>query len=128
MGFPDDLRYTKNHEWAKIDGDIATLGITDFAQGELGDVVFVELPESGRSLNSEESFGVVESVKTVSDLYSPFNGEVTEINAELENAPEIVNQSPYEKGWMIKIKLADPAEAEKLMSAAEYQDMIKQGG
>ncbi len=128
MGFPDDLYYTKDHEWARIDGDIATIGITDFAQGELGDVVFVELPEPGKALKSEESFAVVESVKTVSDLYSPFSGEVTQVNTKLEDAPELVNESPYDKGWVIRIKLADRSETGKLMKAADYQDMIKKGG
>ncbi|VAX23605.1 Glycine cleavage system H protein [hydrothermal vent metagenome] len=128
MKFPDDLYYTKDHEWARIEGDIATVGITDFAQGELGDVVFVELPEQGKALNSEESFAVVESVKTVSDLYSPFSGEVTEVNTGLEDQPELVNQSPYEKGWIIRLKLSNPSETGKLMNAADYQNMIKKGG
>ncbi len=125
MEFPDGLLYTKDHEWVKIEGDVATVGVTDFAQSELGDIVFVELPEEGGTLGVNESFGVAESVKTVSDLYSPLSGDVIEINKELEAAPELVNESPYEKGWMIKLKISDPKERESLLNAADYKKLTK---
>ncbi len=125
MEFPDGLLYTKDHEWVKIEGDVATVGVTDFAQSELGDIVFVELPEEGGTLGVTESFGVAESVKTVSDLYSPLSGDVIEINKELEAAPELVNESPYEKGWMIKLKISDPKERESLLNAADYKKLTK---
>lgn len=127
MKFPDNLLYTKNHEWARIEGDVAQVGITSFAQSELGDIVFVEAPEVGRILKIEESFAVVESVKTVSDLYSPFTGEVVEVNTRLESEPELVNKSPYENGWVVKIKMSDPKESEKLLNAADYEAMTKEG-
>jgi len=123
MDFPKNLKYTKEHEWIKIEGGEGVVGITDFAQGELGDIVFVELPAVGRSLAAGETFGVAESVKTVSDLYSPAAGEVVEINAGLENSPESVNKSPYGDGWMIKIKLS--GQPEGLMTADEYAAYLK---
>lgn len=115
----DHLKYTEEHEWISVDGDIATVGITDFAQESLGDIVFVELPETGRSLSQNETFGVVESIKSVSDLYSPITGEVVETNSDLEGSPEACNSAPYDS-WMIKLKVADTAELESLMDASAY--------
>jgi glycine cleavage system H protein len=120
MNIPKELKYTNDHEWVKVEGDVATIGITDFAQGELGDIVYVEIETEGETLDAEEVFGTVEAVKTVSDLFMPVSGEVIEINEALEDAPETVNDSPYESGWMIKVRLSDPSEIEKLMSAADY--------
>ena len=124
MNIPENLKYTKDHEWVLVDGDVATIGITDFAQGELGDIVFVEIETEGETLDKEEVFGTIEAVKTVSDLYMPLSGEVVEVNAELEDNPELVNQEPYEGGWMIKIKLSDPSEVDSLLSAEDYQALI----
>lgn len=121
---PTELKYTKDHEWAKIEGETAIIGITDFAQSALGDVVFVELPEVGRTLNSHQTFGVVESIKSVSDLYSPLSGTVTEMNADLVNSPELCNQSPYENAWMIKLKLSNSSELNTLMTAEEYKNFL----
>ncbi|MFT4522602.1 MAG: glycine cleavage system H protein [Bacteroidia bacterium] len=121
MNFPENLKYTKDHEWILIEGDIATIGVTDFAQSELGDVVFVEIETMGESLNREDTFGTVEAVKTVSDLYMPVSGEITEVNAGLEDTPEAVNSDPYGTGWMIKVKMSDASEAGGLMSPADYQ-------
>ncbi len=118
---PANLYYSKEHEWAKIEGDMATIGISDFAQNSLGDIVFMELPDVGRKLTADESFGVVESIKSVSDLYSPFSGEVTEVNSELVNSPEKINSSPYDS-WMIKIKMSKPSELNSLMSASDYKN------
>ncbi len=125
MNIPEDLKYTKDHEWAKVDSDVVTVGITDYAQGELGDVVFVELPEVGSSVTQDEAFGTIEAVKAVADLYSPVSGEVVEVNEKLVDAPETVNQDPYGEGWMIKIKLNDPSELDKLMDARAYQKLIQ---
>lgn len=116
---PSELKYTKDHEWAKIEGDVATIGITDFAQSQLGDIVFVELPEVGTTLDKEATFGVVESIKSVSDLYSPLTGEVIESNTDLEASPEACNSEPY-GSWMIKLKLSNPSETEELMSPEDY--------
>lgn len=124
MNIPKDLRYTKEHEWVKIEGDIATIGITDFAQGELGDIVYVEIESLGEDLAPDEVFGTVEAVKTVSDLFMPLSGEVTEFNEDLESNPEIVNEDPYGKGWMIKIKLSNPDEVDNLMDAAAYSSLV----
>jgi len=124
MNIPENLKYTKDHEWVAIDGDVATVGITDFAQGELGDIVFVEIETEGETLDKEEVFGTIEAVKTVSDLYMPLAGEVVEFNTELEDTPELVNQEPYEGGWMIKIKISDPSEVDTLLSAEEYKALI----
>jgi len=124
MNIPADLKYTKEHEWAKRDGDVVTVGITDYAQGELGDVVFVELPSAGDEVGQDETFGTIEAVKAVSDLYSPVSGEVVEVNSRLEDAPETVNKDPYGDGWMIKIRLSDPAQFDGLMDAAAYQELI----
>jgi glycine cleavage system H protein len=124
MNFPDNLRYTKDHEWIKLDGTTATIGITDFAQGELGDIVFVDIPSIGKSLGANEIFGTVEAVKTVSDLYLPIAGKVDEMNGELENAPESVNSDPYGSGWMIKMTVANPADVDALLDAAAYKALI----
>jgi glycine cleavage system H protein len=126
MDFPDELKYTEEHEWALIEEEIVTIGITDFAQDQLGDVVFVELPEVGDQLETGKPLGVVESVKAVSDVYSPLSGEVVEVNSDLPDEPEMLNTSPYEDGWMIKIKIAKPDELEDLMDAASYQNFIEQ--
>lgn len=125
MDFPEELKYTEEHEWVMIEDDVVTIGITDFAQEQLGDVVFVELPEEGDSLETGKSFGVVESVKAVSDVYAPFNGEVVEVNDSLPDEPEVLNTSPYEDGWMVKIKLSDGADLSELMDAAAYMDFVE---
>ncbi|HWN89787.1 MAG TPA: glycine cleavage system protein GcvH [Verrucomicrobiae bacterium] len=125
---PADLRYTKEHEWSKLEGDKARVGITAFAQEQLGDVVFVELPKVGAKVSAMKTFGVVESVKAVSDLFAPLTGEVVEINAELPKKPELVNSDPYGKGWMIVIKLANPKEWETLLSAADYEKLVASAG
>ncbi len=124
MNVPENLKYTKDHEWAKIDGDVATVGITDYAQGELGDVVFVELPEVGTKLNAGDTFGTIEAVKAVADLYAPLSGEVVEVNPKLDSAPESVNQDPYGEGWMIKIKMSNPNEVNDLLTAEQYKELI----
>ncbi|HKI46001.1 MAG TPA: glycine cleavage system protein GcvH [Balneolales bacterium] len=125
MNYPNDIRYTKEHEWLRDNGDgTATVGITDFAQGELGDIVFVELNDEGMELEQDDSFGTVEAVKTVSDLYAPVAGSIAEINAELEEHPELVNDDPYGKGWMIKMKVKDAGDIQKLMSSEDYQDIV----
>ena len=124
MNIPEDLKYTRDHEWVKIDGDIATVGITDFAQGELGDIVYVEVESVDESLNREDVFGTVEAVKTVSDLYLPLTGEIVEFNDSLEDEPEKVNNAHYTDGWMIKIKYAEIAELEDLLTAQEYKEII----
>jgi glycine cleavage system H protein len=124
MNFPSELRYTKDHEWVKLDGNIATIGITDFAQRELGDIVYVDINTVGKSLNAEEVFGTVEAVKTVSDLFLPVAGTIKEINPVLEKQPELVNNDPYNEGWMVKVEVADVASVEKLMSAEEYGQMV----
>lgn len=124
MNIPSDLLYTKDHEWVKIEGDIATIGITDFAQQELGDIVFVEVETMGETLEQEEVFGSVEAVKTVSDLFMPVSGEVMEFNLAIEADPELVNRDPYGEGWMVKVKLTDPDNREGLLDAAAYGDLI----
>jgi glycine cleavage system H protein len=124
MNFPDNLLYTKDHEWVSLDGDVATVGITDFAQGELGDIVFVEIDTVGESLAAGEVFGTVEAVKTVSDLYMPVSGEILEFNDGLEADPAIVNSDPYGDGWMVRVKLNDPTSREGLLSAADYKQLI----
>jgi len=128
MNFPPDLKYTKTHEWIRIEGDTATLGITDYAQGELGDVVFLELPQAGRVLKPEESFGTIEAVKAVSDLFSPLSGEVTAANAQLSGSPELVNKDPYGQGWMVKFKFSNAAELSGLLDAAAYEKLAQGGG
>ena len=124
MNVPENLKYTKDHEWILIEGDKATVGITDFAQGELGDIVFVEIETEGEDLDKEEVFGTIEAVKTVSDLYMPISGKVIEVNAELEGQPDLVNKEPYEGGWMIKIQIADTAELDELLTAEQYKETI----
>ena len=124
MNLPENLKYTKDHEWIKVEGDQATVGITDFAQGELGDIVFVEVETEGEALGQGDVFGTVEAVKTVSDLFMPVDGEVLEFNTELESSPEVVNEDPYEKGWMIKIKITDPSQLDELLEVKVYQEVI----
>ncbi|MBP2832511.1 glycine cleavage system protein GcvH [Aquimarina sp. U1-2] len=124
MNIPSELKYTKDHEWIKIDGDIATVGITDFAQGELGDIVYVEVETVGEELEQEEVFGTVEAVKTVSDLFLPLTGEILEFNESLESDPELVNSDPYGKGWMVKFKISDTSQIENLLSADGYKEII----
>jgi glycine cleavage system H protein len=126
MEFPEELKYTEEHEWVMIEEEIVTIGITDFAQDSLGDIVFVELPDVGAILEAGKPFGVVESVKAVSDIYAPVSGEVVEINEELVGAPEVINTSPYEDGWMIKVKVSDTAQLDDLLDADEYQDFIEE--
>lgn len=124
MNIPDNLKYTEDHEWVKIDGDTATVGITDFAQGELGDIVYVEIESEGETMGKSELFGTIEAVKTVSDLFMPVSGEVVEFNEELDGSPEIVNSAPYEAGWMIKIKMSDTTQIDTLLSAEAYKELI----
>jgi glycine cleavage system H protein len=124
MNFPEQLRYTKEHEWISIDGNVATIGITEFAQGELGDIIYVDVDTIGKDLSAEAVFGTVEAVKTVSDLFLPVAGTITEKNPLLDSQPELVNQDPYGDGWMVKITLKDPADVEALMDAAAYQALI----
>ena len=125
LNLPEDLRYTDDHEWAKKNGGVVRMGISDYAQDQLGDIVFVELPEVGSSFDKGEEFGTVESVKAVSELYMPIGGEVTAINEALADAPELVNSAPYDGGWMMEIKASDPAELEALKSKADYLEMLK---
>lgn len=124
MNVPAELKYTKDHEWIKVDGDTVTIGITDFAQGELGDIVYVEVETEGETLANEEVFGTVEAVKTVSDLFMPVSGEVTEFNEAIESAPESVNNDPYGDGWMIKVAFSDASELDSLLTADEYKELI----
>ncbi len=124
MEVREGLYYSKEHEWVKVEGDVATVGITDYAQDSLGDVVFVELPEVGRKVSAGESVAVVESVKAASDVYTPVSGEIVEVNTELSSSPELVNQSPYDQGWFFKLKLSNPSELDSLMGAKEYQDYV----
>ncbi|MBN9294785.1 MAG: glycine cleavage system protein GcvH [Flavobacteriia bacterium] len=124
MSIPAELKYTKDHEWVKVDGNIATIGITDFAQGELGDIVYVEIETEGDTLGQEEVFGSVEAVKTVSDLFMPVSGKIIEFNSKLEADPELVNKAPYGDGWMIKVEIENPAELDGLLSAADYEALI----
>lgn len=126
MKVPEGLLYTKEHEWAKIEDDIAVVGITDYAQEQLGDIVYVELPEVGREVKQMESFGVVESVKAVSELFSPLSGTVEEVNEELNEHPELINQDPYGKGWIIKVKIRDREETKKLLSHEEYRKFVEE--
>ena len=122
--YPEDYLYSKEHEWLKVDGDVATLGITEFAQQELGEVVFVEMPEAGDTFSEGEEIGSIESVKAVSDIYAPVTCEIVESNGELDDAPEVVNEDPHGKGWLVKIKITDASELDGLMDAAAYQDHI----
>ena len=124
MEYPTSLRYTKDHEWIRLEGDVATVGITDFAQGELGDIVFVDIPTEGEALSAEEVFGSVEAVKTVSDLYLPVAGEVLEVNAAIDGQPDLVNSDPYGQGWMVRVKVASVADVEALMDADAYRALV----
>ena len=124
MNLPENLKYTKDHEWVSVEGDIATIGITDFAQGELGDVVFVELETEGDTLDAEATFGTIEAVKTVSDLYMPISGKVIEVNSGLEDSPESANTDPYGSGWMIKVKMSDPSQIDGLLDVSAYRDLV----
>ncbi len=124
MSVPAELKYTKDHEWVKVEGDIAVVGITDYAQGELGDVVYVELPETGSTFEKEESFGTIEAVKAVADIFCPLSGEFVEINEAIQDAPETVNKDPYGGGWMVKIKISDSAQLDELMDAEAYKALI----
>ncbi|WMX13950.1 MULTISPECIES: glycine cleavage system protein GcvH [unclassified Aureispira] len=124
MNFPENLKYTKDHEWVRVEGDEAYIGITDFAQGELGDIVYIDIDSEGETLDQEEVFGSVEAVKTVSDLFMPVSGTILEFNTQLEDESELVNSDPYGEGWMIKIKLSDPAQLDELMDAAAYKDSV----
>ena len=124
MNIPNKLKYTKDHEWIAIDGDIATVGITDFAQRELGDIVYVEIETIGEVLKADEVFGTVEAVKTVSDLFLPVEGEILEFNEDLETSPENVNNDPYEKGWMIKMKVSNPSDLDNLLTSDDYSKLI----
>ena len=124
MNFPEDLKYTKDHEWIRVEGDVAYVGITDYAQSELGEIVYVDITTEGETVEKEEVFGTIEAVKTVSDLFMPATGEVLEVNPELEDAPELVNEDAYGKGWLIKVTVADPAQLDELLSADEYQKLI----
>lgn len=124
MNIPDNLKYTKDHEWIKVDGDEATIGITDYAQNELGDIVFIEVETEGETLDKEETFGTIEAVKTVSDLFMPVGGEVVAFNTALEDTPEVVNKDPYGEGWIIKIKISDMTEVDDLLDAEAYKELI----
>ncbi|MEX2159078.1 MAG: glycine cleavage system protein GcvH [Dehalococcoidia bacterium] len=124
MKFPDDLRYTKEHEWVRIDGDAGTIGITDYAQDMLGDVVYLDLPAAGATVAQHDKMGEIESVKAVSDLYSPVSGEIVEVNKEAIDSPELVNNEPYARGWMIKVRLSDAGEFDTLLSAEDYEALV----
>jgi glycine cleavage system H protein len=124
MNFPDNLKYTKDHEWIRIEGETGTIGITEYAQGELGDVVFVELPPVGKSVKQHETFGTIEAVKAVSDLYAPMSGSVTDVNAAVAATPDAVNKDPYGKGWLVKVKLSNSAESAELLDAAAYRSLV----
>jgi glycine cleavage system H protein len=124
LNLPKELKYSEEHEWVRVEGNKAYIGITDFAQSELGDIVFVELPEQDDEVEQNQAFGSVESVKTVSELFSPVSGKVLQVNSELEDAPELVNSSPYDQAWMIVVELSDPSELDTLMSADEYKEMV----
>ena len=124
MNVPENLKFTKDHEWVKVDGNIATVGITDYAQGELGEIVFVDVQTEGETLDKEESLGAIEAVKTVADIFMPVSGIVTEFNKELEGAPQLVNQDPYGKGWIVKVEMSNPAEVEELLDAEAYKAIL----
>jgi glycine cleavage system H protein len=124
MKVPEELRYTKEHEWVRVKGNEAEVGITDYAQGELGDVIFVELPQTGSKLAQMKPFGTIDAVKTVSDLFAPVSGEVAAVNDSLQQNPALVNQSPYQNGWMVRIRMEDPKEIEKLLSASDYEKLL----
>lgn len=125
MNFPGNFKYTKDHEWIMVEGSTGTIGITEFAQNELGDIVFIEVETVGESLGKEEAFGTIEAVKTVSDMFMPVSGEVLEFNEQLGNTPELVNQDPYGKGWIVKISISDPAELDDLLDSAQYRQLVE---
>jgi len=124
MNVPANLFYTKDHEWLRVEGDFGYIGVTDFAQGELGDIVFLEIETLGETLKKEEVFGTIEAVKTVSDMFMPVGGEILEVNPAIEESPDVVNKDPYGKGWMVKIRISDPKELEMLLSAEKYQELL----
>ncbi|MBM4160883.1 MAG: glycine cleavage system protein GcvH [Ignavibacteria bacterium] len=124
MNFPENLKYTKDHEWIRVEGGTGWIGITDYAQGELGDVVYVELPSAGAKLQQGKSFGTIEAVKAVSDLYAPIGGEVVEVNGDIQNTPDLVNKDPYGRGWMVKVRIADPAEIATLLDVEAYKKLV----
>lgn len=124
MNIPEDLKYTKDHEWVRADGDMATVGITEFASQELGDIVFIEVETVGEEMDAEDTFGSIEAVKTVSDMFMPVSGEVTEFNGALEDAPETINQDPYGEGWIIKVRMTDPSQLDNLLDAKAYRELI----
>ncbi|HJV47448.1 MAG TPA: glycine cleavage system protein GcvH [Bacillota bacterium] len=126
MNFPTNVKYSKEHEWVRVEGNKAYIGISDFAQSELGDIVFVELPSVGDEVSQNDSFGSVESVKTVSELYAPVSGKVVEVNSQLEDSPELVNSSPYDQAWMIVVEMSDAAELDSLLDATAYENMVKE--
>jgi len=126
MNFPEDLKYSKEHEWVRVSGNIATIGISDYAQDQLGEIVFVELPDEGEEFEKDDAFGVVESVKSVNDIYAPLTGRIVEVNDPVVDSPEIVNEDPYAEGWLVKIEVSDPKELGELMSAKEYEAYIKE--
>tara|TARA_B000000557_G_scaffold173030_1_gene140744 strand:+ start:779 stop:1156 length:378 start_codon:yes stop_codon:yes gene_type:complete len=125
MNLPENLKYTDDHEWVSVKDDVAIIGITDFAQSELGDIIFVEFPDTGMSINQKDSVGTLEAVKTVADIYSPVTGEVIEVNDNLESSPELINEDPYEEGWILKIKISNKDELDGLLSNSDYEKMIK---
>ena len=125
MSLPNNLKYTEDHEWVKLDGEIATVGITDFAQSELGDIIFVEFPDNGLEVSSKETVGTLEAVKTVADIFSPLSGTVVELNASLESNPELINEEPYDAGWILKIKITDSKQLDSLLSSSDYNSLIK---
>ena len=124
MNVPGNLFYTKDHEWLRVEGDFGYIGVTDFAQGELGDIVFLEIETLGETLKKEEVFGTIEAVKTVSDMFMPVGGEILEVNPAIEESPDVVNKDPYGKGWMVKIRISDPKELEMLLSAEKYKELL----
>ncbi|CAN5166300.1 glycine cleavage system protein GcvH [soil metagenome] len=128
MAVPKDYKYTKTHEWVKVEGDVATIGITDFAQSELGDITYIELPPVGSSLNQSDSLGVIESVKAASDIYSPISGEVIEDNTNVETTPEMVNSSPFEDAWLVRLKVTDQSQIENLLDAEAYEKLLEESG
>ncbi len=124
MNFPDNLKYTKDHEWLRVEGDTAVIGITEFAQKELGDIVYIEVDTVGEELDIEETFGTIEAVKTVSDMFMPISGEILEFNEQLESAPDTVNKDPYQEGWIVKVKMSDPSEVDAMLSVEEYKELV----
>lgn len=126
MNFPEDLKFSKEHEWVRVNGNIATIGVSDYAQDQLGEVVFVELPDEGEEFEKDDAFGVIESVKSVNDIYAPLSGRIVEVNDPVVDSPEIVNEDPYVEGWLVKIEISDPKELSELMSAKDYEAYIKE--